>query len=58
MKKVVKHIRRWSIWRKRNRNSRFYKFCVLIGLTKSPTMILTYLPEEWGKCDSFKSFRK
>ena len=44
---MIKHIRRWNIWRKDNLNSRFYKFLVLIGVVMSPTMCFTLLPEEW-----------
>lgn len=44
---MIKHIRRWNIWRKHCMNSPFYKFLVLIGFTKSPTMAFILLPEEW-----------
>lgn len=43
---MIKHIRRWNIWRKRNVNSRLHKFLVLIGFVKSPTMCTVILPEE------------
>lgn len=47
MIKIIKHFRRWNIWRKRCGNSTVYKFLVLIGMRKSPTMEFTLLPEEW-----------
>lgn len=43
---MIKHIRRWNIWRKHNRNNRFYKILVLLGFTRSPTFELEILPEE------------
>lgn len=57
IKSFINHIRRWNIWRKRNLNGRFYKFLVLVGVTKSPTMVLTLLPEECERLDPFKKFR-
>ena len=44
---MIKHIRRWNIWRKHCMNSPFHKFLVLVGFIKSPTMSFTFLPEEW-----------
>ena len=38
MRIIVKHLKEWSKWRKRNTNGRFYKFLVLIKLAKSPTL--------------------
>lgn len=49
MKNLIKHFRRWNIWRKRNLNGRLYKILVLFGITKSPTMATVLLPEEIGK---------
>lgn len=46
---MIKYIRRWNIWRKRNTNSVFHKFLVLLGIIKSPTMMFISLPEEWQK---------
>lgn len=46
MKKIIKHIQRWNIWRKNNLNGPLYKFLVLIGAMKSPTMPLTWTPDE------------
>ena len=45
-KRIIRHFRCWNIWRKYNLNSTLYKFLVLIGFTKSPTMIGILLPEE------------
>lgn len=58
IKSFINHIRRWNIWRKRNLNGRFYKFLVLVGVTKSPTMLLTYLPEERELLDPFKELER
>lgn len=44
--KMLNHIRRWNIWRKRNLNGPIYKILVLFGVTKSPTMASVWLPEE------------
>ena len=44
--KIIKHFRRWNIWRKYNTNSSFYHFMVLIGFTYSPTIGSFLLPEE------------
>ena len=46
MKNLIKHFRRWNIWRKRNCNGRLHKILVLFGVTKSPTMATVLLPEE------------
>lgn len=43
---LIKHIRRWNIWRKKNINGPVHKVLVLLGFRKSPTMTLTLLPEE------------
>ena len=32
------HVRRWNVWRKRNRNNKLYKLCVLLGILNSPSM--------------------
>lgn len=34
---MFEHIRSWNEWRKRNKNSKFHQFMVLIKLTRSPT---------------------
>lgn len=46
MKKIIKHFRRWNIWRKNNLNSKLHKFLVLIGFIKSPTLGCIITPEE------------
>lgn len=46
MQRIIKHIRRWNIWRKDNRNSRLHKLLVLLGLRQSPTLNFVFLPEE------------
>lgn len=42
LNKIILHIRVWNIWRKRSLNSKLYKFLVLIGWIKSPTMLYYY----------------
>lgn len=49
MNKLIKHIRRWNLWRKKCMNSKLHKFLVLFGVVKSPTMATVFLPEEIGK---------
>ena len=38
--KLLDHIRIWNKWRKRNTNSKLYKFLVLVGLRHSPTFMV------------------
>lgn len=51
MNRLIKHIRRWNIWRKHNINSKLHKFFVLIDFIKSPTMMNVLLPEEKEEID-------
>ena len=44
--KIIKHIRRWNLWRKYCLNPPTYKLFVLLGLKKSETLALTLLPKE------------
>lgn len=46
MTKLLRHFRRWNLWRKRNLNGRLHHFLVLIRLRKSPTLALVLLPDE------------
>lgn len=46
MKKLIRHIKNWNIWRKHNANGRIHHILVLLGIIKSPTMLHTFLPEE------------
>lgn len=48
---MIRHIRRWNIWRKHCLNCGFYKFLVLIGAVVSPTLELTLLPDEQENID-------
>lgn len=43
---LIKHIRRWNLWRKYCLNPPTYKLFVLLGLKKSETLALTLLSEE------------
>lgn len=49
---MIKHIRRWNMWRKHCVNGRVYKLLVLFNITHSPTMAFTLLAEE---ADEIKS---
>lgn len=51
MNKIIKHIRRWNVWRKNNLNSKRYKILVLLGIIKSPSFYHVWLPEE---CEAFQ----
>lgn len=46
MRSILKHIRRWNIWKKRCANSWMHKILVLFGLRGSITFKMTLLPEE------------
>ena len=46
MKKIIKHIQRWNIWRKNSLNGPLHKFLVLVGLRKSPSMRFILTPDE------------
>ena len=46
MRKLIRHFRRWNIWRKYNVNGTLHHILVLFGIVYSPTMELTLLPEE------------
>lgn len=56
MNKLILHLRAWNIWRKCNCNSKFYKFLVLIGFMKSPSMIGAYCA--LGISEGLKRFEK
>lgn len=45
--KIIKHIKRWNVWRKHNVNSKLHKILVLFGIIKSPTLVFTLIPEEY-----------
>lgn len=47
-KKIVNHIKRWNEWRKRNTNSKLWKFMVLIGLVASPTFEVHKAYKDWS----------
>ena len=46
---MIKHIRRWNIWRKKCMNGKIHKLLVLVGLRWSPTFAMELLPEEVNK---------
>lgn len=43
---MIKHIRRWNIWRRWTGTGWFYNFLVLIGLVNELTLQFVVLPEE------------
>lgn len=46
MGKIIKHIKRWNVWRKYNKNGIAHKILVLFGFIKSPTFFYTWTAEE------------
>lgn len=43
---MIRHFKRWNKWRKKSLNGPIYKFLVLIGFVKSPTLMFTLTDEE------------
>lgn len=43
---MIKHIRRWNLWRKDCLNGKIYIFLVLVGVATSPSLQFILLPEE------------
>lgn len=43
---ILKHIKRWNVWRKYNKNGIAHKILVLFGIIKSPTFFYTWTAEE------------
>lgn len=50
MEMIVKHIKRWNVWRKHNNNGILHKVLVLFGIIKSPTFFHTWTKDE---CKAF-----
>ena len=46
MERLIKHIKRWKVWRKHNKNGIVHKILVLFGIIKSPTFLHTWTAEE------------
>lgn len=46
--RIFEHIKQWNEWRKRNTNSKFWKFMVLTGLAASPTFEAHKTYKSWG----------
>lgn len=46
MGSMIKHIKRWNVWRKYNKNGIAYKILVLFGVIKSPTFYCALTKEE------------
>lgn len=46
MRRLIKHTRRWNVWRKCNINGPIHKLLVLLGFIKSPTFVLTLTNDE------------
>jgi hypothetical protein len=45
---IINHIKQWNEWRKKNTNSKFYKFMVLTKFVSSPTFEAHKAYENWG----------
>jgi len=43
---MIKRIKRWWYWQKRNGNSFFYKILVLFRIAHSPTFYQIWTPDE------------
>lgn len=48
IKRAFNHIKQWNEWRKRNTNSKLWKFMVLTGLVASPTLEAHKAYKNWG----------
>ena len=51
--KLLDHIRIWDKWRKRNTNSKLYKFLVLVGFMHFPTMSVLKMSDYPDDCVEF-----
>ena len=51
--RLLDHIRIWDKWRKRNTNSKLYKFLVLVGLRHSPTFMALKMFDYPDDCVEF-----
>ena len=56
--KLLDHIRIWDKWRKRNTNSKLYKFLVLVGLRHSPTFMVLKMFDYPDDCVEFVGIAK
>lgn len=54
MRRIIRHIKRWNIWRKKNTNGKLHHILVLFGIIKSPTFASVLLPEEIFSLDDLK----
>lgn len=46
MRKLIRRIRRWNLWRKEDFNGFTYELLVLFGVIHTPTFRFTLLPDE------------
>lgn len=49
MRMIIKHIKRWTVWRKYNKSDVVHKILVLFGVIKSPTFYCVMAKE--GEAD-------
>lgn len=49
--RIIKHFKRWNIWRKKCECSRIHKFLVLVGIRKDIACDIICLP---GELDQWK----
>lgn len=50
MERIIKHFKRWNVWRKYNKNGIWHKILVLFGVIKSPTFNHMWTKDE---CKAF-----
>lgn len=48
IERVIDYIKQWNVWRKKNTNSKFYKFMVLTKFVPSPTFEAHKTFRDWG----------
>lgn len=48
LRRISFHVRMWNEWRKKNQNSKFWKFMVLIKLAYSPTFEAHKVYKDYG----------
>lgn len=46
MASIIRHIKRWNVWRKNNLNGRFYQLLVLFKIKNSPSMSFIVIAED------------
>ena len=52
IKRVIDYIKQWNVWRKKNTNSKFYKFMVLTKFVGSPSFEAHKNFMDWGNVEN------